>query len=139
MYLKVSGNAGSPDREGFVPQGWESLLCLQTSVLLLFAPRRRSHFTVNLAPREYIHGAGKVRSHWSSLFFVDGSFLEPGLWNPPSLQFHCYFLVISYLDLPSAGSGSKELTLGAALIDFQGSVHGHSSLSRHPSGIYYPS
>ena len=38
-----------------------------------------------------------------------------------------------------AGSGSKELTLGAALIDFQGSVHGHSSLSHHPSGIYYPS
>ena len=37
----------------------------------------------------------------------------------------------------SAGSGSKELTLGAALIDFQGSVRGHSSLSRHPSGIYY--
>ena len=41
--------------------------------------------------------------------------------------------------LRSAGSGSKELTLGAALIDSQGSVHGHSSLSRHPSGIYYPS
>ena len=39
----------------------------------------------------------------------------------------------------AAGSGSKELTLGAALIDFQGSVRGHSSLSRHPSGIYYPS
>ena len=38
-----------------------------------------------------------------------------------------------------AGSSSKELTLGAALIDSQGSVHGHSSLSRHPSGIYYPS
>ena len=38
-----------------------------------------------------------------------------------------------------AGSGSTELTLGAALIDFQGSVRGHSSLSRHPSGIYYPS
>ena len=28
-----------------------------------------------------------------------------------------------------AGSGLKELTLGAALIDFQGSVRGHSSLS----------
>ena len=40
--------------------------------------------------------------------------------------------------LRSAGSGSKELILGAALIDSQGSVCGHSSLSR-PSGIYYPS
>ena len=38
-----------------------------------------------------------------------------------------------------AGSSSKELTLGAALIDSQGSVRRHSSLSRHPSGIYYPS
>ena len=38
-----------------------------------------------------------------------------------------------------AGNGSKELTLGAALIDSQGSVRGHSSLSRHPFGIYYPS
>ena len=38
-----------------------------------------------------------------------------------------------------AGSGSKELTLGAALIDSQGSVHRHSRLSHHPSGIYYPS
>ena len=35
-----------------------------------------------------------------------------------------------------AGSSSKELTLGAALIDSQGSVRGHSSLSHHPSGIY---
>ena len=36
------------------------------------------------------------------------------------------------------GSGSKELTLRAALIDSQGSVHGHSSLSHHHSGVYYP-
>ena len=43
------------------------------------------------------------------------------------------------IERPLAGSGSKELTLGAALIDSQGSVRGHSSLSRHPSGIYYPS
>ena len=41
--------------------------------------------------------------------------------------------------LTDVGRGSKELTLGAALIDSQGSIRGHSSLSRHPSGIYYPS
>ena len=46
-------------------------------------------------------------------------------------------VVCIYLDV--AGSGSKELTLGAALIDSQGSVRRHSSLSCHPSGIYYPS
>ena len=32
----------------------------------------------------------------------------------------------------AVGSGSKEVTLGAALIDSQGSAHGYSSLSATP-------
>ena len=55
----------------------------------------------------------------------------------PALQVDSLLSELSRKSM-NAGSGLKELTLGAALIDSQGSVRGHSSLSRHPSGIYYP-